>query len=1102
MQPRRWGWLEPLACVLVLLAACWRGATADGGPTPLWPWLLLGLTWPRARSRDEAPEATPGGPLPQVAAALSKVRQGLVGGHEPHRAAALVVEELGPALGARRAILLRRVERADRPASLQTLAAWQAAGTAAEQPWPALLSQGYADAGLGRWQELLRAGQVVHSAHAELPEYERRLPPLQVPGAVLAVPLSGASGWWGHLQFDFAAAEVCGPAVVQLVEAGAGLLEAHLSRLTAQREQQATERRFRAVTEVTGDAIGWFDSHGRLAYCNAAASRLLSLPLDSLVGRPAAEFDLPEPFKREVLEAVREVIRSGEPSRLEVAIPSGEVVDWALYPEYAPDGSVRQVLSSARDMTALRSAEHAVGRRDAILATVAASTRLLLAADSWQECIAEVLRDVGQSTGSSRVYIFENSVAADGELLMSQRFEWVDDGVRVELDNPELQNLPYQAGGFGRWVQVLGNGAMVRGHVADLPESERPILESQGIRSILVVPIQAHSRWWGFIGFDECRGQRAFSHTEASALLSLAATIGTAMERQDVEEALRERETWTRTLLDRVQTGILVIDAETHRVVDANPVAEALTGRERGDLVGRLYHDVVCPAERGQCPVTDLGHPCENAERTLLQLDGNPISVIKTVVPVTLQGRTYLLESFVDITARKAAEAALLEAQSQLEERVRQRTAALEEANQQLRQEVVERQRAAAALRQSEDELRETNIRLSEALRELESRHQRSAAEERLRALGTMAGGIAHDFNNALAPVVGFSELLLQPHGLNDQVRARELLELIRSAAEQSAAVVRRLRDFYRGRSEQSDTRPVALAEVLQQAVTMATPGWKTQAQAAGVTIRVDLLLDPVPPVVGNADELRQAVINLILNAADAIIARADSEVANGLIGVCCKVTAGAVVVEVSDNGAGMTEEVRRRCLEPFYTTKGEHGSGLGLALVYGTAQRHGATFEIESSFGQGSRFRIGFPARAPAATAPAGPSAPRSAGRLHALVADDEPMLRQMLAAFLEAEGHTCDLAGNGHEAWELFCTRRYDVVLTDRAMPDMNGDQLAAAVKSRSPGTPVVLVTGFGDLMEASGEHPKGVDAVVGKPVRLAHLNAALAQVRPRPG
>jgi PAS domain S-box-containing protein len=369
--------------------------------------------------------------------------------------------------------------------------------------------------------------------------------------------------------------------------------------------------------------------------------------------------------------------------------------------------------------------------------------------------------------------------------------------------------------------------------------------------------------------------------------------------------------------------------------------------------------------------------------------------------------------------------------------------------------------------------------------------------QERLRALGEMASGIAHDFNNALAPILGYSELLLaRPQLREDQATTTDYLKLINTGARDAAGVVRRLREFYRQREAHEAHEPVYLHELVEEAVHLTQPRWRDQAQASGRQIQVLTHRPPVPAIDGDAAELREVLTNLIFNAVDALPV-------GGTIRVDTAVGADRVFVAVSDSGTGMAEAVRLRCLEPFFTTKGDAGTGLGLSMVYGIVQRHAGTLAIESVPGQGTTIRLGFPMHLGANTVAIAEPAAGATRPLHVLVVDDDDRVRTVTVMYLTGDGHTVETAADGTEGLQRFLAGRFDVVLTDRAMPGMSGDQLALAIKRLAPDKPVVMMTGFGAAMEAAGPPPDGVDALLSKPATLDELRRALAAVvRPEPG
>ncbi len=395
------------------------------------------------------------------------------------------------------------------------------------------------------------------------------------------------------------------------------------------------------------------------------------------------------------------------------------------------------------------------------------------------------------------------------------------------------------------------------------------------------------------------------------------------------------------------------------------------------------------------------------------------------------------------------------------------------------------------ARKQSELSLREANKRLEDALQGLQTAQQQVVQQERLRALGTMAGGIAHDFNNALAGILGFTELLLyRPELLDDKAKTQRYLEMINTAAQDAGSVVNRLREFYRHRERGEVFSAVDLNRLVQEVVSLTQPKWKAQAEARGITIRTETELEDVPPVLGNAADLREALTNLIFNAVDAMPH-------GGVITIRTRPRDSGVSLEVADTGTGMTEEVRRRCLEPFFTTKGDFGTGLGLSMVYGIIQRHEGAIDIQTQLNHGTTIIISLVEyKQPQAAVNGGVTASAALASKRVLVVDDEEVICQVLNEFLIQDGHVVEIAANGKDGLDKFRHGRFDLVILDRAMPDMSGDQVGAAIKHSCPDLPVIMLTGFGSMMEAADEKPVGVDFIVNKPVTIDTLRKAIAR------
>lgn len=395
--------------------------------------------------------------------------------------------------------------------------------------------------------------------------------------------------------------------------------------------------------------------------------------------------------------------------------------------------------------------------------------------------------------------------------------------------------------------------------------------------------------------------------------------------------------------------------------------------------------------------------------------------------------------------------------------------------------------------RRAENDLVRANQELAKALSELKATQQQVIQQERLRALGEMASGIAHDFNNTLTPILGFSDLLLEhPEIRADPEETVRFLELLRTSAQDAGNIVMRLREFYRPLETNEERRSVELSAVISQVIELTQPKWRQQAQANGCNIQVKTHLQPIPPIAGDESALREALTNLIFNAVDAMPN-------GGVITLETAMENDRAVVRVSDTGTGMTEEVRQRCLEPFFSTKNDKGTGLGLAMVYGIIQRHNGLLEFDSLPGHGTTFVIRLPfAVAVENEAPILPVGPPTKSPLHVLVVDDEPGIREVISAFLRSDGHDVITAADGREGLKEFQTGSFDVVVTDRAMPQMNGDQMAGLIKQTRPDVPVVLLTGFGTLIETTKTQPSAVDVVLNKPITLKTLLSTIDSLR----
>lgn len=436
----------------------------------------------------------------------------------------------------------------------------------------------------------------------------------------------------------------------------------------------------------------------------------------------------------------------------------------------------------------------------------------------------------------------------------------------------------------------------------------------EDVRSSVVVPLLAAGRVIGVLCLNAVR-RRPFAPADLKALSVLASTAAAALDNAALYHRVRQAEARYRSIIENAVEGIFQTTPDG-RLLTANPALASLFGYstpaqvldEIQDLGEQLYVDASCRQQF--LHELETNGRVVNWESQVRRRDGERIWISENTRAVRdEQGNVQYYEGMLmDVTER----------------------------------------------RRSREALEESNRRLGEALSQLREAQDALVQQERLRALGEMASGVAHDFNNALSAILGFTETsLMFPEDLADRDKVQECLTMIDTIARDAAGLVSRLRSFYRPREKDEVLVPLDLAGLVAQTVTLTQPRWKGSGHH---TISVQTEIEPVPHVLGNEGELRQVFTNLIFNAVDAL------PQGGTIVLRACRTGWDSVQVEVSDTGIGMTEETRVRCLEPFYTTKGDKGTGLGLAMVYGAVQRHNGTIDIDTAPGAGTTVRLKFP--------------------------------------------------------------------------------------------------------------------------------------------
>ncbi len=382
------------------------------------------------------------------------------------------------------------------------------------------------------------------------------------------------------------------------------------------------------------------------------------------------------------------------------------------------------------------------------------------------------------------------------------------------------------------------------------------------------------------------------------------------------------------------------------------------------------------------------------------------------------------------------------------------------------------------------------------AQRERERQREALARGESLRALGQMAGGIAHDLNQSLALIGGAIDLVLDSvrEGDIDEAALVAELDLAARAARDGGKTVQRLLQYARQR-EANGSESVDIQKLFAEVAALTAPRWRDAAQAEGRPIVLTIACDADAVVEGWPGSLREALTNLIFNAVEAMPA-------GGCLDLRARRAEDKVLVEVADQGSGMTPEVQARIFEPFFTTKGDVGTGLGLSQVRAIVDRHGGSITVRSAPGDGTTVQISLPAAVARPVVPLAPRPETAAGPRRILVVDDEPSLARMARLMLERRGHMVEVTHTAEAAIERLALTPFDVVVSDMSLGQgMNGWALAARVRADWPAVRFVLATGWGAGIDPADARARGVAAVVAKPFTAEDLLAAIGD-EPAPG
>jgi PAS domain S-box-containing protein len=624
------------------------------------------------------------------------------------------------------------------------------------------------------------------------------------------------------------------------------------------------------------------------------------------------------------------------------------------------------------------------------------------------QAVDEMLARLGRAAGVSRVYLFENRVGEDGDLVCDQRHEWVTEGCSSQLANPQLQGWSYERTG-NLWLRErLAAGDTISGPTSSLPPAFRAVLVEQQIESLLITPVIVEGELWGYLGFDDCAAARRWSSAEEGALRLASSILAAAIERREAEDRLRSSEAKYRELFENSSDLAWAIDSEG-RFVSTNRAMSALLGFSAEEFLGMPWERIIVDPDHRETVRRMIADKLEGRrvrttyEVELRKKDGTPVPAEISSRLILRHGRPVGIQG----TARDIGERRQLEAQ----------------------------------------------LRMA----------------QKMEAVGRLAGGIAHDFNNLLTAINGYSERILGRLPPTDPLRS-EISEILR-AGERAADLTRELMAFSRQQvmvPKRLDVNELVrqlvsvLARIVGNEVEIVNLAEGRLAKVRADPSLVEQIL--VSLVVNARDAMPDGGrVEISTGMADPGEIRRHAEV--------YVADPAYVRLSIRDTGPGLDEATVARLFEPFFTTRElGKGTGLGLSTVYGMAKQLGGFIFVNSRPGQGSVFHVYLPA-APGEVLTAQPveSPNAEVSRETILLVEDEELIRSLASQILAERGYEVLEAGQASEAIEILDRgeRTVHLLLTDVVMPGTSGADLAQRVLRRSPGTKILYMSGYSDSL-----------------------------------
>jgi len=769
-------------------------------------------------------------------------------------------------------------------------------------------------------------------------------------------------------------------------------------------------------------------------------------------------------------------------------------------------------------------------------------TMAIRASLSLGEVLSTATVELGRALGASRVHLF----LLDGEGMSAPlEHEYLADGVKsikhvdVDYDDPIARNLSRS-----NEPLIISDAQNFDDSSTSLSAYVRAQAHRLEILSAISYPLIVKGQFRGILSIHQTDRRRLWADDELTLVQALAERLAIGIAQAELFEMVARGKTEWETTFDAMSDGIFIFDraGELKRVNRAGATMEAvhprlLLGRQCCDILRSSEEDETCVVENAletgrsvtiEITPSRLNRPLLVSVEPVLDENNHAIAVVCTArdlselrkVQAVAREHQSLLTNILE-SARESIYAVDTEGNFKWCNTATLKGLGFQRSNfigRSLLSMVYEgdrdlvREKLDAALQgvaqtyemryfSHDGQLRYARVDnsplvvegqttgvlgIARDITEQKEERERAARADKLRALGQLASGVAHDFNNSLAAILGRAQLLRRQ--VNDPALIRNL-DIIQTAAEDAAATVRRIQTFAR-KSAVKEFELVDVAGLLNDAVEITRTRWQNEARVRGLEYDVKLNAPREQYTYGSASELREVFVNMIVNAVDAMPR-------GGRLLVTCRRKDDRLQVHFSDNGIGMPEDVKQKIFEPFFSTKGAHGTGLGLSVSYSIIERHSGSISVDSEPGSGSNFMVDLPAIAAESSSDESSETGSEARTLKILVVDDEEPVRETLAEMLVAVRHRVELAGGGQEAVEKLRTGDFDFVFTDLAMPEMDGWETARLIRKSWPNMRIVLVTGYGPTTTPPSGEEDLVDAIIGKPFDFAQVCLTLTNL-----